>query len=99
MNANSTGRFTVHRIEARYYYEISAAVLASAGTLSEAKAIAAEFGTPWYHGVAIWDHFGGLVDFGGVEDLDLGYYPLQPVSAVRIRPEATPKPPGSGLFF
>jgi hypothetical protein len=83
---NGRKRFTLHRI-LDGDYAISRIVLARAGTRQEAQATAAELSGPRHDRVAIWDHFGGLIDFGGEEDVETGYYPLQPVCAVRILPE------------
>jgi hypothetical protein len=83
---NGRKRFTLHHI-LDGDYAISRIVLARAGTRQEAQATATELSGPWHDRVAIWDHFGGLVDFGGEEDLAAGYYPLQPICAVRVLPE------------
>jgi hypothetical protein len=86
-------RYTIHRIEEgdqRKPYAIDAYVLASAETKEEAEELASEHGPDWYDGVAIWDHVAGTVDFGGVEDYETGYQPLQPVSKVLIMGPSCP---------
>jgi hypothetical protein len=86
MKANAM-RFTVHRIEDGDQvkpYAIDAYVLSTAATKAEAVEIASTLGPQWYYGVAIWDHLAGTVDFGGVEDEETGYEPLQPASKVLI---------------
>jgi hypothetical protein len=78
-----TERFTIHLIDTNEEgYAISAAVLASAATKEEAEEIGSILGSTWYDGVAIWDHQTDIVDFGGVEDEETGYEPIQPASKV-----------------
>jgi hypothetical protein len=91
-------RFTLHKIKSieSREYEISAAVLASAETLSEAKAIAEKLGRRSYYGLAIWDRQTGIIDCGGPEAPEAKYSPVQPVFAVRINHKKTVRDSTSG---
>jgi hypothetical protein len=76
-------RFTLHHIETEDYV-IKGTVLASAERREQAQDLAEKFSFAWYYNVAIWDHLTDIIDFGGEKNPYSGYYPLQPVSAVRI---------------